>query len=52
MSSYFGALARGKPVAYGKGVNFNKLVPFHTDPVSSGIDACVSDKVYKAIALR
>lgn len=47
MSSHFGSVARGKPVAYGKGVNFNRLVPFDTDPVSTGVDACVKVKVYR-----
>ncbi len=47
MSSHFGSLAKGKPVAYGKGVNFNKLLPFDMDPVSTGLDACVKVKVYK-----
>jgi anaerobic selenocysteine-containing dehydrogenase len=47
MSSHFGSVARGKPVAYGKGVNFNRLVPYDTDPVSTGVDACVRVKVYK-----
>ncbi len=47
LSSHFGTLSKGKPVAYGKGANFNRLVPYHTDPVSTGIDACVKVKVYK-----
>jgi anaerobic selenocysteine-containing dehydrogenase len=48
ISSHFGTLSKGKPVAYGKGTNFNRLVPYRTDPVSTGIDACVRVKVYKA----
>ncbi len=47
MSSHFGTLAKGKPVAYGKGANINALTPFDTDPVSTGVDACVKVKVYK-----
>ncbi|MFC1814619.1 molybdopterin dinucleotide binding domain-containing protein, partial [Thermodesulfobacteriota bacterium] len=48
ISSHFGTYAKGKPVAYGKGANLNKLLPFDIDPVSTGIDACVGVKVYKA----
>ena len=47
ISSHFGAFAKGKPIAYGKGANFNKLVPYDTDPVSTGVDACVAVKVYR-----
>ncbi len=50
ISSHFGSMAKGKPVAYGKGANFNRLVPYnidHIDPVSTGVDACVKVKVYK-----
>ncbi len=46
ISSHFGTYAKGKPVAYGKGANLNKLLPFDIDPVSSGVDACVGVKVY------
>ena len=48
ISSHFGSFAKGKPIAYGKGANLNKLLPFDIDPVSSGVDACVGVKVYKA----
>jgi len=48
ISSHFGSYAKGKPVAFGKGANFNKLVPYDRDPVSTGVDACVTVKVYKA----
>ncbi len=48
ISSHFGSLCKGKPVAYGKGANFNRLVPFRTDTVSTGVDGCVKVKVYKA----
>ncbi len=41
------AILGGKPIARGKGANFNKLVPFDRDPVSTGVDACVKVKVYK-----
>lgn len=47
ISSHFGSYAKGKPIAYGKGANFNKLVPYDRDPVSTGVDACVQVKVYK-----
>jgi molybdopterin-containing oxidoreductase family molybdopterin binding subunit len=32
ISSHFGSYAKGKPVAFGKGANFNKLVPYDRDP--------------------
>jgi len=47
ISSHFGSIARGKPVAYGKGVQFNRLLPGDLDPVSTGVDACVKVRVYK-----
>ncbi len=47
ISSHFGSLCKGKPIAYGKGANFNKLVPYDTDPVSTGVDGCVKVKVYR-----
>jgi len=47
ISSHFGSYAKGKPIARGKGANFNKLVPYDRDPVSTGVDACVTVKVYK-----
>ena len=47
ISSHFGSLCKGKPVAYGKGANFNKLLPYDTDTVSTGVDGCVMVKVYK-----
>ena len=47
ISSHFGSYAKGKPIAFGKGANFNKLVPYDRDPVSTGVDACVKVKVYK-----
>jgi len=48
ISSHFGSLAKGKPVSYGKGTNFNRLLPYDRDPVSTGVSACVAVKVYKA----
>ena len=47
ISSHFGSLAEQKPVAYGKGVQFNRLLPGDLDPVSTGVDACVKVKIYK-----
>ncbi len=50
ISGHFGRLAKGMPVAYDKGTNFNNLLPFSLevmDPVSTGVDACVKVKVYK-----
>jgi anaerobic selenocysteine-containing dehydrogenase len=41
VASHFGSYVRGKPAARSKGVNFNKLVPFDRDPVSTGADVCV-----------
>ncbi|WP_300458195.1 molybdopterin-dependent oxidoreductase [Desulfobacula sp.] len=48
ISSHFGTIAKGKPIAYGKGVQFNRLLPGDMDPVSTGVDACVRVKIYKA----
>ncbi len=51
MAGHFGAWAKGKPVARGKGANFSHLLPMdieHMDWVSSGVDACVRVKVRKA----
>ncbi|MBU2497324.1 MAG: molybdopterin-dependent oxidoreductase [Proteobacteria bacterium] len=47
ISSHFGSLAKGKPIAYGKGAQFNRLLPGDLDPISTGVDACVKVKVYK-----
>lgn len=47
ISSHFGSLAKGKPIGYGKGAQFNKLLPVDLDPVSTGVDACVKVNVYK-----
>ncbi|MDP2646251.1 MAG: molybdopterin-dependent oxidoreductase [Desulfobacterales bacterium] len=48
MSSHFGSLAKGKPIACGKGANLHSLLPYKMDPVSTGMDACVKVKVRKA----
>jgi len=45
--SGLGSFAKGKPVALGKGINFNKLLPLDMDPISTGVDACTKVKVYK-----
>jgi molybdopterin-containing oxidoreductase family molybdopterin binding subunit len=47
ISSHFGSLAKGKPIGYGKGAQFNKLLPVDLDPVSTGVDACVKVNVYR-----
>jgi len=47
----FGHWAPGMPIALGKGLHFNSLLP-HTleriDAVSGAVDSCVTVKVYKA----
>lgn len=48
ISSHFGTFAKGKPVAYGKGANINKLTPYDIDSVSTRLDSCVRVKVYRA----
>lgn len=50
ISSHFGGWAKGRPLAAGRGDNFNCLLPFdleHRDPVSSGVDACVRVRITK-----
>jgi anaerobic selenocysteine-containing dehydrogenase len=47
ISSHFGTLAKGMPIARGKGANLNRLLPLDMDPVSTGVDSCVKVKVYK-----
>ncbi len=47
----FGSWAKGKPIARGKGVHHNSLVPTSVDRIdvlSGAIDDCVEVKVYKA----
>jgi molybdopterin-containing oxidoreductase family molybdopterin binding subunit len=49
IAGVFGSWARRKPVARGKGVHFNALVPIsldRLDPISTGVDACVRVSVY------
>ncbi len=48
-----GHWAKGKPIARGKGVNFNSLIDFRfsdMDPISGSIDVCVKVRVQKAQA--
>ena len=48
IAGVFGSWAKGKPVAKGKGVHFNSLLPIsreRIDPVSSGVDSCIRVKV-------
>ena len=50
VGGHFGHWSPGMPVASGKGVNFNSLVPTdidHIDLISSALDHCVQVKVYK-----
>ena len=47
----FGAWAYGKPIAKGKGVHFNSLLPFdleHIDMISTSADACERVRIYPA----
>jgi molybdopterin-containing oxidoreductase family molybdopterin binding subunit len=51
IAGVFGSWAKGKPVARGKGVHFNSLLPIsleRIDPVSSGVDSCIRVKVSRA----
>jgi molybdopterin-containing oxidoreductase family molybdopterin binding subunit len=48
IAGVFGSWAEGKPVAKGKGVHFNTLLPLNMkriDPISSGVDSCIRVKV-------
>jgi anaerobic selenocysteine-containing dehydrogenase len=48
IAGVFGSWAEGKPVAKGKGVHFNTLLPLsmdRVDPISSGVDSCIRVKV-------
>jgi anaerobic selenocysteine-containing dehydrogenase len=52
IAGVFGSWARGKPVARGKGVHFNSLLPLsmdRIDPISSGVDSCIRVKVSRAV---
>ncbi|MBI4523475.1 MAG: molybdopterin-dependent oxidoreductase [Deltaproteobacteria bacterium] len=51
IAGVFGSWAQGKPVAKGKGVHFNSLLPIsldRIDPVSTGVDSCIRVKVSPA----
>jgi hypothetical protein len=50
IAGHFGHWAPGMPIARGKGVNFNSLLPTdlnHIDKISTALDHCVEVKVYK-----
>ena len=50
IGGHFGHWSAGMPVARGKGINFNSLLPTdidHIDMISSALDHCVQVKVYK-----
>ena len=50
VGGHFGHTSPGMPIAKGKGVNFNTLLPTdldHIDKVSTALDHCVQVKVYK-----
>jgi len=50
VGGHFGHSSPGMPVARGKGINFNSLLPIdiaHIDMISSALDHCVQVKVYK-----
>ena len=45
-----GGWAKGRPIARGKGVNFNELLPAdhrHIDPICGAFEICVKLKAYK-----
>ena len=51
IAGVFGSWATGKPIAKGKGVHFNTLLPIsleRIDPVSTGVDSCIRVKVSRA----
>ena len=50
VGGHFGHWSPGMPIARGKGVNFNSLLPTdidHIDKISTALDHCVQVKVYK-----
>jgi len=50
VAGHFGHWSPGMPIARGKGVNFNSLLPpdiDHVDKISTALDHCVQVKVYK-----
>jgi molybdopterin-containing oxidoreductase family molybdopterin binding subunit len=51
IAGVFGAWCEGKPIARGKGVHFNSLIPFdldHMDMISGSADGCERVRVYPA----
>jgi molybdopterin-containing oxidoreductase family molybdopterin binding subunit len=55
IAGVFGSWAKGKPVAKGKGVHFNSLLPLsldRIDPVSTGVDSCIRVKVSRRLEPR
>jgi anaerobic selenocysteine-containing dehydrogenase len=50
IGGHFGHWSPGMPIARGKGINFNSLLPTdieHIDKISTALDHCVQVKVYK-----
>ncbi|MBI2988982.1 MAG: molybdopterin-dependent oxidoreductase [Deltaproteobacteria bacterium] len=50
IAGHFGHWSEGMPIARGKGVNFNSLLPTdleHIDKISTALDHCVEVKLYK-----
>jgi len=50
IAGHFGHRAPGMPIAQGKGVNFNSLLPNdldHIDKISTALDHCVQVRLYK-----
>ena len=50
VGGHFGHWAPGMPIAQGKGINFNALLPTdldHIDKISTALDHCVQVKLYK-----
>ncbi|MBI2211984.1 MAG: molybdopterin-binding protein, partial [Deltaproteobacteria bacterium] len=50
IAGHFGHWSPGMPIARGKGVNFNSLLPTdleHIDKISTALDHCVEVRLYK-----
>jgi anaerobic selenocysteine-containing dehydrogenase len=50
IAGHFGHWSQGMPIARGKGVNFNSLLPTdldHIDKISTALDHCVQVRLYK-----
>ncbi len=50
VGGHFGHWSAGMPIARGKGINFNSLLPTdleHIDKISSALDHCVQVRLYK-----